>query len=200
MFTGIIEAVSPILSIRDTQKRRLVRVQRPSLFDDLRPGSSVACDGICLTVLEHDSESFEVEVMAETLGKTTAGTWNRGTKLNLERALKLGGRLDGHWVQGHVDRVLSLSRIKQVSDTIYLYFSYPREDAPLMVPQGSVCLNGVSLTIAELEPERFAVALISHTLDNSNLAILKPGGKVNLEYDVLGKYLARKSDQTGLSE
>ena len=200
MFTGIIESVSSLISTREGRARRYLKITRPNSFDDIREGSSIACDGICLTVLSFDAHSFEVEVMAETLKKTTAGTWRAGTQINLERALKLGGRLDGHWVQGHVDRVLSLNRIREDADTRYLYFSYPREDAPLLVAQGSVCLNGVSLTVAELSSDSFSVALISHTLQNSNLAAVKPGTAVNVEYDVLGKYLLRRSEPAKITE
>ena len=200
MFTGIIEAVVPILAVREGSGRRHIKLSRPQAFDDLRAGASIACDGICLTVLGFDQSSFEVEVMAETLKKTIAAGWRNGTLINLERALRLGDRLDGHLVQGHIDRVLTLNSTRNQSDTLYLYFHYPREDAALLVAQGSVCLNGVSLTIAELKTDSFAVALISHTRQNSNLPALKPGSRVNVEYDVLGKYILRSSNPLKLSE
>lgn len=200
VFTGIIEAVSTLLTYREGRGRRYLKIKRPGNFDDLKEGSSIACDGICLTVLGFDQSSFEVEVMAETLKKTSAQSWQSGYGINLERALRLGSRLDGHWVQGHIDRVLKLGQTRKVSDTIYLNFQYPREDAPLLVAQGSVCLNGVSLTVAELSADSFAVALISHTLQNSNLTTMNPGAAVNVEYDVLGKYVLRKSGSSKISE
>ncbi|HPV14477.1 MAG TPA: riboflavin synthase [Candidatus Cloacimonadota bacterium] len=200
MFTGIIEAISPILSLNDRGGKRYLKFQRPESFDNIKEGNSIACDGICLTVISLDKSSFEVELMAETLKKSTAASWKIGSKINLERALRVVDRLDGHWVQGHVDSVLTLKQIKTVDQTPYYYFTYPREDAELLVPQGSICLNGVSLTLAELNPSSFAVALIGHTLQNSNLSLLAVGAKVNVEYDILGKYILRKQQITPISK
>jgi len=140
--------------------------------------------------------SFEVEVMAETLAKSTAGAWNTNTLLNLEPALKLGERLDGHWVQGHIDRVTKLLETSTKADTTRLRFSLDSRDRELLVPQGSIAVNGVSLTVSELDPSSFCVALISHTLKHTNLSQLVPGAAVNLEYDVLGKYV-RALHQSG---
>ena len=108
MFTGIIEAISPIISLKDRGGKRYIKLQRPKDFELIKQGSSIACDGICLTVISLDKSSFEVELMAETLKKSTAGSWGIGSKINLERALRVGDRMDGHWVQGHVDSILSL--------------------------------------------------------------------------------------------
>lgn len=200
MFTGIIEAVSSIISLNDRGGKRYLKLQRPASFENIKEGGSIACDGICLTVISLDKSSFEVELMAETLKKSTAAGWKIGSKINLERALRVGDRLDGHWVQGHVDSVLTLKQIKTVDQTPYYYFNYPKEEAMLLVPQGSICLNGVSLTIAELNPTSFAVALIGHTLQNSNLSLLSVGAKVNVEYDILGKYILRKQQIAPLSK
>lgn len=200
MFTGIIEAVSPILGIKEGAGRRLFRIRRPQQFEDIKASSSIACDGICLTVLQWDSDSFEVEVMNETLSKTTAGSWKNGQMLNLERAMQLGGRLDGHLVQGHIDRVSRLQRIQKKGQTLYLWFDTLRDDAALLVPQGSIAINGVSLTIAGLNSLSFAVALISHTTENSNLSSLKQGQEVNLEYDVIGKYIMRRDLKQDISK
>jgi riboflavin synthase len=200
MFTGIIEAVSSIISLNDRGGKRYLKFRRPASFENIKEGGSIACDGICLTVISLDKGSFEVELMAETLKKSTAAGWKIGSKINLERALRVGDRLDGHWVQGHVDSVLTLKQIKTVDQTPYYYFNYPKEDAMLLVPQGSICLNGVSLTIAELNPSSFAVALIGHTLHNSNLSLLSVGAKVNVEYDILGKYILRKQQITPISK
>lgn len=173
----------------------MLRIERPSTFIDLKIGSSIACNGICLTVLEFDNTSFSVEIMHETLEKSTAKNWQIGAKLNLERALKIGDRLDGHWLQGHIDRAIRvISRIK-LEGTDYIRFQLVSEDRKLLVQQGSVAINGVSLTIAELRSNYFSVALIGHTLSNSNLAHIKAGDTVNVEYDVLGKYLLNQSGQ-----
>lgn len=200
MFTGIIESIAPILQIREGPVQRILKIKRPAIFDDIKEGASIACDGICLTVLAHDSQSFEVEVMGETIAKSTAKTWKTGSRLNLERALRLGSRLDGHLVQGHIDRVLALQRIQRKGIALLLYFPVPREDASLLVPQGSIALNGVSLTLAELSSQSFAVALITHTIQNSNLAGMKPGDEVNVEYDVIGKYMNRRGEPNALSQ
>ncbi len=196
MFTGIIQATAKILRVVPSAGARVVSVQRPAAFTDLREGASIACDGVCLTVIRFSQAAFEVEVMAETLAKSTAGAWNANTLLNLEPALKLGERLDGHWVQGHIDRVAKLLETGSKGATTWLRFSLDPRDRELLVPQGSVAVNGVSLTVSELGPSSFSVALISHTLHNSNLGQLAPGAAVNLEYDVFGKYV-RALHKTG---
>ncbi len=200
MFTGIIESVSPIIGIRSSGSKRYLKLKRPELFSQIKEGSSIACDGICLTVISLDANSFEVELMAETLKKSTAINWQIGSKLNLERALRVGDRLDGHWVQGHVDGILKIKQIKKKEHTPYLHFSYPKQDSSLLVPQGSICLNGVSLTLAELTDSSFAVALIGHTWQNSNLSLLAVGSYVNVEYDILGKYMLRQDKLPKISK
>jgi riboflavin synthase len=192
MFTGIITALSPIQSIRAFSGGKYLRIQRPDGYGDIKLGSSIACNGICLTVLEFDNASFTVQLMNETLQKTTAGTWKMGDYLNLEQALKLGDRLDGHWVMGHVDRAAKFLRKQQQSSTAYYYFELHHQDKRLMIPQGSIAINGISLTVASLAAREFSVALIEHSTENSNLPRLRTGEKVNLEYDALGKYILRK--------
>ncbi len=191
MFTGIIDAQSKLLSVQSQSGKKLLCISKPDFFSDLKSGSSIACDGICLTVLEYDSRSFKVEIMNETLQKSTAKSWQPGRILNLERALQIGSRLDGHWLQGHIDRELRLISHHKLNNTDYLRFELQNADRALVVPQGSIALNGTSLTIADLKSDSFSVALIGHTLSNSNLSSLKPGDKVNVEYDILGKYVLR---------
>jgi len=192
MFTGIIEAISPIQSIRRESSASYVSIQRPDFFDDLKIGSSIACNGICLTVLQLDPTSFTVQISHETMLKTTASSWKNSERLNLERALKLGDRLDGHWVLGHIDRTVKYLRKEQRGHTAYYYFDLPQQDRQLMISQGSITINGISLTVAGLYSREFFVALIQHTEEHSNLPLLKAGSLVNLEYDALGKYLLRK--------
>ncbi|MBP7118087.1 MAG: riboflavin synthase [Candidatus Cloacimonetes bacterium] len=192
MFTGIIEVTQPVMSIRIDKGSRIVQIARPEIFNDIRVGSSIACNGICLTVLKYDQHSFDVQVMHETLSKTNAGAWKPGDVLNLERALKLGDRLDGHWVMGHVDRCVKLLRKEQRGTTAYYHFELLAQDRKYLIPQGSICIDGTSLTIAELNSRDFAVALILHTLDNTRLSTLGSGASVNLEYDALGKYILQK--------
>ncbi|MCK9309520.1 MAG: riboflavin synthase [Candidatus Cloacimonetes bacterium] len=194
MFTGIIESTAKILQITSLSGKKMLRIARPLMFDDIKLSSSIACNGICLTVIELDNTSFNVEIMHETLEKSSSKTWQIGHVLNLERALKMGDRLDGHWLQGHVDRAIRvISRIK-LEGTDYIRFQLVSEDRKLLVQQGSVAINGVSLTIAELRSAYFSVALIGHTLSNSNLAHIKAGDTVNVEYDVLGKYLLKQTE------
>jgi len=189
MFSGIIEATSAILQIRTSGGIRLVTIQRPDSFTDLKQGCSIACDGICLTAIALEKDSFTVQVMHETLDKTTAGQWISGRNLNLERALQLGDRLDGHWVMGHIDRKAKFLRQENRGTTAYFHFERNPQDAGLMIPQGSIAINGISLTIASLNTRDFSVALIQHTLENTTLNKLRAGDMVNLEFDALGKYV-----------
>lgn len=191
MFTGIIEAISPIEDIKTEAGSKFIRIARPDSFDDLKVGSSIACDGICLTVLKYGQNSFTVQVMNETWIKSTASFWKTGDILNLERALKIGDRLDGHWVQGHIDRTAKFLRKEQRSQTMYYHFELHHQDKHLMIPQGSIAINGISLTVASLSSRDFCVALIRHTAENSNMDLIKAGSLVNLEYDALGKYIFR---------
>lgn len=191
MFTGIIEATSTVIRANESRGVKQVEIKRPKSFTELKTGDSIACDGICLTVIAFGTESFKVEIMRETAKKTTAAHWNTNTLLNLERALQLGGRLDGHWLQGHVDTTARLLQTRTEGSTLYLRYELHPGDAHLVVPQGSIAINGVSLTLAAVEANSFSVALISHTLDNTNLSKLPLGAEVNLEYDILGKYIAR---------
>jgi riboflavin synthase len=200
MFTGIIESVQTIKAIRSVSGKTNVTISRPADFTDLKDSSSICCNGICLTVIEFDRESFTVQVMYETLQKTTAGKWKTGDKVNLERALQVGSRLDGHWVQGHVDTITALLETKTMNTTLYLIFALPASDKALVVSQGSIAINGVSLTISNLESDRFSVALIGHTITNTNLARLSLGNKVNMEYDILGKYVIRSKQTTSISQ
>lgn len=199
MFTGIIEALSEIKNIRQISGKTNITIGRPKSLNDLKTGSSIAVNGICLTVIELSESDFTVEVMHETMQKTTAAKWLSGNKVNLERALQIGSRLDGHWVQGHIDTTTALLETKTINSTLYLTFALPASDKLLVVPQGSIAINGVSLTISSLKTGRFSVSLIGHTLDNTNLAELSLGNKVNLEYDILGKYVLQYNQQKQIS-
>lgn len=192
MFTGIIEAQGIIQAISSQSGKKLLSISRPPNFDDLKIGASIACDGICLTVLSFDAKSFKVEIMNETLQKSTAKSWLVNRSLNLERAMLFGGRLDGHWLQGHVDRELRVISRQNFSGTEYLKIELHNSDRGLLVPQGSIAINGVSLTIAELKSDHFSIALIGHTLQSTNLSAVKPGDRVNVEYDILGKYIMQQ--------
>lgn len=189
MFTGIIEATEKIVTQQTISGKKLITISRPVIFDDLKIGCSIACDGICLTVIQFEDKTFTVEIMAETLTKTSAKKWLNGKILNLERALKLNSRLDGHFVQGHIDGELRIISRLKIENTDYLRLELLQRDRNLIVPQGAIAINGVSLTIAEIRSNFFSVALIGHTLTHTNLGTIKTGETVNVEYDILGKYV-----------
>jgi riboflavin synthase len=193
MFTGIIEELGVIRSLRVADGKKYFTINCRKINDDLKIGDSIACNGICLTVTEFNSKSITVEVMNETVSKTTAKDWNKEDKINLERALKFNSRLDGHIVQGHIDTVSHVISVKDIKGTKYIEIELASEYAELVVPQGSIAINGVSLTIAKLATSSLQVALISLTENFTNLSLLKSGQTVNLEFDIIGKYLLRKN-------
>lgn len=195
MFTGIIEATENIISIQHFGRKKLISISKPAIFSDIEIGSSIACDGICLTIVKLDNRTFTVEIMNETIQKTTAKNWSINKLLNLERALTITSRLNGHFVQGHIDRELRLISHLIIEGTSYLRFEFPFRKKELIVPQGSIALNGVSLTIAEIRTEYFSVAIIGHTLEHTNLNTIKPGEMVNVEFDIIGKYIIAQKDK-----
>lgn len=189
MFTGIIEETGKLQNLRESGGKRYFTIDCKIVTNDLKIGDSVACNGICLTVVDYSANRITVEAMNETLMKTTAGSWKVNSVINLERAMQLGSRLDGHIVQGHIDTKVPFLFQETEGETVYLWFKLPSEYSGLVVPQGSIAVNGVSLTIARLEKEKFAVALISHTIQETNLN--DPGKEVNIEFDIIGKYILR---------
>jgi riboflavin synthase len=192
MFTGLIEEVGEIIGITKIGLKRYFDIKCYKIPKDIKIGSSVACDGICLTVIQKNDDSIKVEAMNETLFKTTAKFWDISTKINLERAVKANQRLEGHYVLGHVDTVGQINSKTFINDTLYLEFIVDEKFYPLIVPQGSIAINGVSLTIAKLKDYSFMVALIGHTIENSNLRLAKE--YVNIEFDVIGKYVRRNME------
>lgn len=158
---------------------------------DFELGESIACDGVCLTVVEFKGRSFKVQVAPETLRRSTAAHWKVGTKLNLERALRMGDRLGGHWVQGHVDAVGTIRSLGADGGTVALRVSLPSAIAPFFVEKGSVCIDGISLTVTAVDADSFSVMLIPETQQRTSLATKRAGDSVNLEADIIGKYVAR---------
>ncbi len=192
MFTGIIEEIGMISQVRDWVGTNQIRIVSSPIASHVKLGDSVSCNGICLTVIVISGTDFEVEIMHETLIKTTAKQWQTGQRLNLERAMQADGRFDGHIVQGHVDTTGRILSSKKIDQTLYLEISYLPQYAGLLIPQGSIAVNGVSLTIAELKEKSFQIALIGYTITNTNISECKTGDDVNLEFDVLGKYVQRQ--------
>jgi riboflavin synthase len=195
MFTGIIEAVGFIESTRKLGGGCRFTISAP-FSSELRPDQSVAVNGTCLTVVQTDSRGFDVEAIEETLRKTTLGTFRPGTRVNLERAMRPDGRLDGHLVQGHVDTTGSIvSMVEETTGRLYTV-QFDLAYSSHVIPVGSIAVDGISLTVARLEADRFTVAIIPHTYTHTNVSDWKPGRTVNLEFDLIGKYVARHLDRT----
>lgn len=191
MFTGIVEELGHVVSLAHGPDSAVVRIRGPLVTADAAPGASIAVNGICLTVVEHDADSFSVDVMAETLRRTCLGELTPGSPVNLERALAVGDRLGGHIVQGHVDGTGTILA-RQLGDRWEVVtISLPGELARYVVEKGSITVDGVSLTIAGLDDASFQVSLIPTTLALTTLGTKQVGEPVNLEVDVLAKYVER---------
>jgi riboflavin synthase len=188
MFTGIIEQVGHIDSVE--QQTDLLRLQVRTRFTGLALGESIAVDGACLTVTAIDGDRFTCELSSETLARTVAGSYVPRVAVNLERALRLGDRLGGHWVTGHVDAVGRVHTLSRRGDFIALRIDGVRSENQIyLIEKGSIAVNGVSLTLNQVHPGGFEVMLIPHTADNTNLAGLRDGSQVNLEYDWMTKVI-----------
>lgn len=190
MFTGIITNVTEILDQQQTAAGLRLVFKKPSEWKDLKLGESVATDGVCLTVAKIESTSYECELVPETLQKTTFGV-QIPKKVNLERALAAGERFGGHFVQGHVDGVGTIDTVNE-KNGYELEISFDLSSKHLLIPKGSITVNGVALTIASLTDSSFRVALVPYTLKETALDSLKAGDKVNLEFDMIGKYILGK--------
>ena len=190
MFTGLIDAIGIVTSVRDSSAGREFRIE--SGYEGLADGESIAVNGACLTVREHAGGAFTVAAVATTLDRTTTGEWAEGRRVNLERALRVGDRLGGHFVQGHVDGVAQVVDVRQRDDARLVDLALPSGLADLMVLHGSVTVDGVSLTVNALPgPETLQVSLIDYTLRHTNLSDLGAGDRVHIEADMLGKYVQR---------
>lgn len=190
MFTGIIENAGIIEQVTETGGNRSFRV-RSSLTPELKVDQSLSHDGICLTVEGIEGQTYQVTAVAETLAKTNAGLWKPGDLLNLERAMRVNSRLDGHMVQGHVDTSGTCLDIGDLNGSWVFGFSFPERFAHLVIEKGSIAVNGISLTAWNVQKDRFSVAVIPYTYGHTNLRELKPGDRVNLEFDMVGKYIYR---------
>jgi riboflavin synthase len=196
MFTGIVSDLGEVLKVHEKAEglRRMV-IGGGYDPDSVYIGASIACSGICLTVVERgltgNRTSFAVDAAAETLRMTTAGVWRSGTKLNLERSLRLGDELGGHMVSGHVDGIADLTARENLPDMARLTLRAPAELARFIAPKGSVALDGVSLTVNEVQGDTFSVLIIPHTLNVTTFGSLRTGAKMNLEIDRIARYAAR---------
>jgi riboflavin synthase len=190
MFTGIITDVGRVRAVRPGGDTAFTIA---TAFDsqDIAIGASIACAGVCLTVTERSQGWFAVQASAETLSRTTLGEWREGSSINLERALKLGDELGGHILSGHVDAVAEIVSRRPEGDSVRFVFAVPPPFDKAIAPKGSVALDGVSLTVNEVEGSRFGVNIIPHTQANTTFGAAQAGDRVNLEIDVLARYVAR---------
>lgn len=192
MFTGIITAVGKVAAAQTHGGHRRLFIETPARFlKKVMLGDSIACRGVCLTVAEKSGRRFAVDLSLETLSSTTAGDWKRGTAVNLEPALTLQQPLGGHLVSGHVDGLARLESRRAAGPCEAMVFSAPRELSRYIARKGSVCLDGVSLTVNRIKGLRFELMLVPHTLRSTTLGQLRPGDRVNLEVDLLARYLER---------
>jgi riboflavin synthase len=192
VFTGLVDAVGEITHVEESAAGRELRIA--TRYDDLADGESVAVNGACLTVLRHGPHWFTVAAVVTTLGRTTIGEWGVGRRVNLERALKVGDRFGGHFVQGHVDGVATVERVDQEGDARLVDLALPMGLSELMVQHGSISVDGVSLTVNELPAASAGavqLSLIDYTLQHTTLGVLAVGDRVHVEADMLGKYVQR---------
>ena len=190
MFTGIISAIGRIDDIQKPGDWRL-KITTPWDCAKIDLGASIACSGVCLTVIERDADWFAVEVSAESLSRTTIGTWQAGTQINLERALRLGDELGGHIVSGHVDGLAIIDQITRSGASHELEISVPEALSKFIAEKGSVSLDGISLTVNAIEGSRFGVNIIDHTWGHTTLGHATIGQHLNLEIDMLARYVSR---------
>jgi riboflavin synthase len=202
MFTGLVEALGTVAAITTDGPGRLLEIAEPRLAPELARGESVAVNGVCLTVVETAAATFRFQAGPETLRLTNLGELQAGSRVNLERSLRLSDRLGGHMVQGHCDGVGRVERRERQGDWEMIWFSCPAELTRHMVHKGSIAVDGISLTLVDVTGAGFSVALIPHTLAVTTLGVKNRGDAVNLEADLIGKYVAkwlesRDSNETG---
>jgi riboflavin synthase len=191
MFSGIIEEAAPVVKLEKEQDNLHITM-KCSFTGELKIDQSISHNGVCLTVVKKDNDTYTVTAIKETLDKTNLGLLKPGDKVNLERSTKLDGRLDGHMVQGHVDQTAVCTDVKEAGGSWYYTFEYdPAQDDYITVEKGSICVNGVSLTVVNSQTGSFQVAIIPFTHDMTNFHQIKKGTVVNLEFDILGKYIAK---------
>lgn len=199
MFSGIIKCIGKIESVVDKGSTRLLTISS-RFSDSFQVDQSIAHDGVCLTIVNVDNGTHQVEVVKETLSKSTLDKAKEGQGINLEKSIDTNTLLDGHLVQGHVDTTLICQHVEDLDGSWKIHFNLPDAFAGLVIPQGSVCINGVSLTISDITKDSFAVAIIPYTFENTNFKQLCAGDPVNVEFDLIGKYIIRQMELRNLME
>lgn len=190
MFTGIIETTGEVVSVENQGTNRIISI-KSNISNELKVDQSVSHNGICLTIEESSAHTHQVTAVQETIEKTNIPFWKPGTLINLERCLSLNSRLDGHIVQGHVDETAQCISIEQLNGSHVLRFKLKHPDSGLMVEKGSVCINGISLTLFNLGIDEFSVTIIPYTYRHTNISTVKTGDWLNIEFDLIGKYIQR---------
>lgn len=191
MFTGLVEDTGTVAAVRPLGNGVELRIRTAIPLHEVEIGASIACDGCCLTVETKDGDCFTATAGKETLAHTTLGTVKPGRRIHLERALRVGDRLGGHLVQGHVDGVGTVSRVSRERESWVFWMEAPSELARYIAPKGSITIDGVSLTVNEIDGLRFRVNIVPHTIEVTRLGELTPGHGINLEVDILAKYVER---------
>jgi riboflavin synthase len=198
MFTGLVEGVGEVVERKPTTGGFRLRIAA-ALTPALAPGDSIAVNGVCLTVILAEHDEIHADIGPETARVTTLGAVERGTVVNLERPLRVDGRLGGHFVQGHVDAVGYVEEIRQDAEFHWLTVSFPRHLAPYIVHKGSIAVDGISLTVAGLGTDRFDIMVVPYTMEHTNLGRIGVRERVNLECDMVGKYVVRAAELAGLT-
>ena len=198
MFTGLVESVGEVIERKPTAAGFRLRIASP-LAPELAPGDSLAVNGVCLTVILAEGEEVHADIGPETVRVTTLGLLDRGSAVNLERPLRADARFGGHFVQGHVDAIGRVEELRQEADFHWLTIGFPQELAPYIVHKGSIAVDGISLTVAGLGADRFDIMVIPYTMAHTNLGRIQVRDKVNLECDMVGKYVVRAAELAGLT-
>lgn len=197
MFTGIVEAVGRITHVESKGTNRTFRIESP-ISPELKVDQSLSHDGVCLTVEAVEAGVHRVTAIDETLEKTTLRHWEKGRTVNLERSMQMNGRLDGHIVQGHVDTTAVCTGRQEMNGSYLFSFEFDEQFGYLVIEKGSVAVNGTSLTVFNVSRNRFTVAIIPYTFENTSIGQLQAGETVNIEFDIIGKYISRLAELKGI--
>lgn len=200
VFTGIVEECGTVLDVLKNGVSGSVQIQASTVLEGTKTGDSIAVNGVCLTVTKLTKSSFTADVMAETFRRTNLGSLGKNSRVNLERAMVADGRFGGHIVSGHIDGTGVISRIKEEGNAVWIYISAPQSILNLIVEKGSVAVDGISLTVAAVSDKEFAVSVIPHTRENTALSGKKTGAVVNLENDIIGKYVQKLTGTAQINE
>ena len=200
MFTGIVEECGTVLGVLKNSVSGSLQIQASTVLEGTKTGDSIAVNGVCLTVTKLTKSSFTADVMAETFRRTNLGSLGKNSRVNLERAMAADGRFGGHIVSGHIDGTGVISRIKEEGNAVWIYISAPQSILNLIVEKGSVAVDGISLTVAAVSDKEFAVSVIPHTRENTALSGKKTGAVVNLENDIIGKYVQKLTGTAQINE